>query len=93
MSEGHETESHQTAGRVVQEPEVHDLLAEIETIIRDLDEPFVRVNVEAVSSDQWAADNALAKAVSDSDECLNCGEPLDEAGFCGIKCLQEWGSA
>lgn len=84
---------HETAGRVVQPTEIHDLLADVEGIIMSLDEPFVRVEIKPVSAEQWKADQKLAKAVSEADECLNCGKALEKGGFCGIDCLQEWGGS
>jgi len=81
------------SGRIVQESEIHDLMADVEGAIRNLNEPFVRVDIEPVSSEQWSANQKLAKAVSQTNECLNCGKSLDEGGFCGFECLQEWGDS
>lgn len=74
--------------RVVQETEIHDLLADVEGAIRDTDAEFVRVSLEPVSSEQHHANRKLAEAVEKTDECLGCGEPIDEGGFCSLSCLQ-----
>jgi hypothetical protein len=76
--------------RVVQPTEIHDTLAQVETMIRDLDEPFVRVTVEGVTAEKHAANRALVDAIEEADGCLNCGAELEEGGFCGLTCLQEW---
>lgn len=32
----------------------------------------------------------LRVVVEKTDKCLACGEPLDEGGWCGIQCLQDY---
>lgn len=36
-------------------------------------------------------EDKLVATVDETDECLNCGEPIDEGGWCGWECFQEWG--
>ena len=73
--------------RVVQPSEIHDLLADVEDAIRELDDPFVRVEITGVTAKKHKANQQLVSAVEKTDRCLNCGEPIDEGGFCGFECL------
>ena len=78
--------------RVVQPSEYDDVLAEVETYLRDIDSVFVRVTVEPVTAEKHAANVRLAELVDETDWCLNCQEPVDEGGFCGYQCFTEWGA-
>jgi hypothetical protein len=93
MPEQSDTEMYETEERVVQESEIHDTLAGVETAIRDLDEPFVRITVAPVTAEKHQANQALYDLVTEADECQNCGEPIDEGAWCGYSCLMEWGGA
>jgi predicted aldo/keto reductase-like oxidoreductase len=75
--------------RVVQPSEFHDTLAEVETAIKAVDTDFVRITVAPVTAEKHKANEAFVNAVRETDVCLGCGEPIDEGGFCGIKCLTE----
>jgi len=86
-----EPQDERMAGRIVHETEKHDIVSQVDTAIRSLDTAFVRITVEPVSSAQWRADQELAVTIAETNECLNCGNSLEEGGFCGITCLQEWG--
>jgi hypothetical protein len=77
--------------RVVQESEIHDLLADIEGVIRSVDTAFVRVTIEPVTAEKHKANQKLATAIEETDVCLGCGEPIDEGGFCGLDCLTSAG--
>jgi hypothetical protein len=77
--------------RVVQETEIHDLLADVEGAIRSLDTAFVRVEIQSVTAEKHRANKQLAEAVKETDHCLGCGEPIDDGGFCGFDCLQSVG--
>lgn len=87
------SQQHEITERIVQPTEVHDTLARVETLIRELDDPFVRVTIEPVTAEEHSANQALEEAIANTDECLNCGVELDEGGFCGLACLQAWGGS
>jgi hypothetical protein len=79
-------------GRIVQETEIHDLLADVEGAIRSIDSGFARVTIEPVTAEKHKANKKLAEAVEETDHCLGCGDPIDEGGFCGFDCLQSMGT-
>jgi len=78
--------------RIVQETEINDLLAEVETQLRQVETGFARVTIEPVSAQKHKANEQLAKAVEETDVCLNCGDSIDSGGFCGYQCLKEVGN-
>jgi hypothetical protein len=90
MSDG--TEYIEYEERVVQETEIHDLLADVEGAIRSIDTGFARVTIEPVTVEKHKANRKLAEAVGQTDHCLSCGEPIDEGGFCGLDCLRSVGT-
>lgn len=85
------TERIEIERRIVQETEMHDILAEIETQLRQIETGFARVTIEPVTVEKHRANERLAKAVKETDVCLNCGDPIDKGGFCGYQCLTEVG--
>jgi hypothetical protein len=87
-----QTEYMEYEERVVQETEIHDLLADVEGAIRSIDTGFARVTIEPVTAEKHKANKKLAQAVKETDHCLGCGDPIDEGGFCGFGCLQSMGT-
>jgi len=77
----------ETERRIVQKSEIHDLLAELETAIRDCETDFARVTIEPVTAEKHKANKKFAKAVEETDVCLSCGDPIEEGGFCSYSCL------
>lgn len=35
-------------------------------------------------------EDKLSALIESTDECLTCGEPIDEGGWCGLGCLQDY---
>lgn len=86
-----ESNAHETVARAVQPTEIHDLLADVEDMMQAIDAPFIRVTVEGVSAEQRRANQKLAAAVDETDICLNCGDKIEEGGFCSFNCFLSMG--
>ena len=77
---------------IAQQTDIEDTLSEVETHLNDLNTEFVRIQITPVTADKHAANEKFAELVDATDECLNCGERVDEGGFCDYSCFMEWGS-
>jgi hypothetical protein len=82
--------NHEFEERVVQETEIHDLLADVEGVIRRAPTDFVRLTIKPVRASKHRANVKLAQAIEETNSCLTCGEPLEQGGFCGYKCLKNY---
>jgi succinate dehydrogenase/fumarate reductase-like Fe-S protein len=91
MSPQDESGTNETVARAVQPTEIHDLLADVEDMIRATDAPYIRVTVEAVSAEQRRANKKLAAEVEETDTCLNCGDEIRKGGFCSFDCFVSMG--
>lgn len=85
-----ENEERRIGGRIVYPSDREELVSDVADELADVETDLVRIRVEPVPEERWQAHQELARCVAETDECLNCGAPVDEDGFCGFDCLQQW---
>lgn len=93
VTDGGEPASGEIERRIVQPSEYEDTLAEVETKLRGLDTDFARIRIEPVKRGEHNANEKFAALVDETDHCLNCGDDVDEGGFCDYDCFMKWGGS